>query len=98
MKLAFQVVHGHFWPVYLLQVSKNEDEKHCFLNDLVLVYIALSIYNFEWIIFQDQWKDKLYSSIETSMDKHAHQGNLFGPMQLAELDITEFTDYIHICT
>ena len=21
---------GHFGPVYLLQVSKNDDEKHCF--------------------------------------------------------------------
>ena len=28
MKLACQVLHGHFEPVYLLQVSKNNDEKH----------------------------------------------------------------------
>ena len=32
IKLAFQVLHGHFEPVYLRQVSKNDDEKRCFLK------------------------------------------------------------------
>ena len=27
-----KVLHGNFEPVYLLQVSKNDDEKHCFLK------------------------------------------------------------------
>ena len=31
-KLACQVLHGHFGPVYLLQVIKNDDEEHCFLK------------------------------------------------------------------
>ena len=31
MKLGCQILHGHFEPVYLLQVSKN-DEKCCFLQ------------------------------------------------------------------
>ena len=26
------VLNGHFGPVYLLQVSKNDDEEHCFLK------------------------------------------------------------------
>ena len=32
MELACQVLHDHFGPVYLLQVSKNDDEKSCFLK------------------------------------------------------------------
>ena len=30
--LACSVLNGHFGPVYLLQVSKNDDEEHCFLK------------------------------------------------------------------
>ena len=30
MELTCQVLHGHFGPVYLLQVSRNDDEKRCF--------------------------------------------------------------------
>jgi hypothetical protein len=25
-------LHGHFGPVYLFQVNKNDDEEHCFLK------------------------------------------------------------------
>ena len=32
MELACQVLNGHFGPVYLLQVSKNDDEERCFLK------------------------------------------------------------------
>ena len=32
MELAYEVLHGHFKPVYLLQVSKNDDEKRCFMK------------------------------------------------------------------
>ena len=32
MKLAIQVLHGHCRPVYLLEVGKNVDEKHCCLK------------------------------------------------------------------
>jgi len=32
MALAYSVLNGHFGPVYLLQVSKNDDEEHCFLK------------------------------------------------------------------
>ena len=32
IRQAFWVLHGHFGPVYLLQVSKNYDEKHYFLK------------------------------------------------------------------
>ena len=32
MKLGCQVLLGHFGPVYLLQVSKNDDEKRCLLE------------------------------------------------------------------
>ena len=32
MKLACQILHGHFGPVYLSQVSKNDDEELCFLK------------------------------------------------------------------
>ena len=32
MELACQVLHVHLGLVYLLQVSKNVDEKHCFLE------------------------------------------------------------------
>ena len=32
MKLAIQVLHGHFGPEYLLEVGKNVDEKHCCLK------------------------------------------------------------------
>ena len=30
MELGCQVLLGHFGPVYLLQVSKNDDEERCF--------------------------------------------------------------------
>ena len=36
MELACQALHGHFGPVYLLQVSKNEDENVASWNDLDL--------------------------------------------------------------
>ena len=26
----YSVPNGHFGPVYLLQVSKNDDKEHCF--------------------------------------------------------------------
>jgi hypothetical protein len=32
MELACWVLHGHFGNIYLLQVSKNDDEEHCFLR------------------------------------------------------------------
>ena len=32
MGLAYSVLNVHFGPVYLLQVSKNDDEEHCFLK------------------------------------------------------------------
>ena len=32
MELASGVLHGHFGPVCSLQVSKNDDEKRCFLK------------------------------------------------------------------
>ena len=32
MELICEVLLGHFWPVYLLHVSKNDDEKRCFLK------------------------------------------------------------------
>ena len=32
MELDCQVLLGHFGPVYLLQVSKKDDEEHCFLK------------------------------------------------------------------
>ena len=32
MKLACRVLHGNFGPVYLLEVSRNYDEKRCFLK------------------------------------------------------------------
>ena len=32
MKVAYRVLHGHFGPVYLLQLSKNDDEERCFLK------------------------------------------------------------------
>ena len=32
MEVACRVLHGHFGPVYVLQVSKNDDEKRCFLK------------------------------------------------------------------
>ena len=34
MELACQVFHGHFEPVNLLQASKIDDEKRCFLKFL----------------------------------------------------------------
>jgi hypothetical protein len=37
MELARQVLHGHFESAYLLQVSKNDDKKRCFLKYLALV-------------------------------------------------------------
>ena len=37
MELAFRVLHGHFGTVYLLQVSKNDDEKRASKNNLALV-------------------------------------------------------------
>jgi hypothetical protein len=30
LELECQVLLGHFGPVYLLQVNKNDDEEHCF--------------------------------------------------------------------
>ena len=33
MKLACQVLHGHFEPVYLPQVDKNDGEKRCFFRN-----------------------------------------------------------------
>ena len=30
-------LHGYFGPVYLLQVSKNDDEERCFLKYLSLI-------------------------------------------------------------
>ena len=30
MGIACSVLNGHFGPVYLPQVSKNDDEEHCF--------------------------------------------------------------------
>ena len=38
MELACGVLHGHFGPVYLLQVSKNVDEKRCFF-EIILLYL-----------------------------------------------------------
>ena len=32
MDLGCQVLLGRFGPVYLLQVSKNDDEERCFLK------------------------------------------------------------------
>ena len=32
MELGCQVLLGHFGPVYLLQVSNNDDEECCFLK------------------------------------------------------------------
>ena len=32
MGLAYSILNGHFGPVYLLQVSQNDDEEHCFLK------------------------------------------------------------------
>ena len=32
MKLACKVLHGHLEPVYLLRVSKIDEEKYCFLK------------------------------------------------------------------
>ena len=32
MRQAFQVLHGHFGPVYLPQVSKKDGKEHCFLE------------------------------------------------------------------
>jgi hypothetical protein len=32
MELACGVLPGHFGPIYLLQVSKNDDEEHYFLK------------------------------------------------------------------
>ena len=32
MGLAFSVLNGHLGPVYLLQVSKNDDDEHCSLK------------------------------------------------------------------
>ena len=32
MELADQILHDHFELVYLLQVSKNDDENCCFLK------------------------------------------------------------------
>ena len=32
MELAYQILHGHFEFVELLQVSKNDDEERCFLK------------------------------------------------------------------
>ena len=32
MDLVSKVLHGHFRPVYLLQASKNDTEKRCFLK------------------------------------------------------------------
>ena len=29
MELGYQVLLGHFGPVYLLQASKNDDEERC---------------------------------------------------------------------
>ena len=31
-RVACRVLHGNVGPVYLLQVSKNDDEKRCFLK------------------------------------------------------------------
>ena len=42
IKLAFRVLHGHFGPVYLLQVSKKDDEKCCFLKQFGL---SISIFD-----------------------------------------------------
>ena len=33
-------LHGHFGPLYLFQVSKNDDEKRCSRNNLALVSIT----------------------------------------------------------
>ena len=32
MGLAYSVLNGRFGHVYLLQVSKNDDQEHCFLK------------------------------------------------------------------
>ena len=32
VELACQALLSHFGPVYLLRVSKNDDEKRCFLK------------------------------------------------------------------
>ena len=37
MRLAGGVLHGNFGPVYLLQVSKNNDKKHCFLKTFGII-------------------------------------------------------------
>ena len=39
MGLAYSVLTGYFGPVYLLQVSENDDEEHCFLKYFVFIHI-----------------------------------------------------------
>ena len=41
MELAYSVLYGYFGPVYLLQVSKN-DEEHCFLK---VIWLYINSYN-----------------------------------------------------
>ena len=39
MKLACQVLNGHFGPVYLLQIRKNEDEERCIYKKRLPKYL-----------------------------------------------------------
>ena len=46
VKLALQVLLGHFGPVYLLQVSKNDAEIRCFLKKfgfIELIYFCFEV-------------------------------------------------------
>ena len=43
MELACGVLRGHFGPVYLIQISKNDDEKCCFLEEFGLRHCLLKL-------------------------------------------------------
>ena len=60
MGLAYWVLYDHFRYLYLLQVSKNDDEKRCFLKNLAL---AASCQKVQKSDFQSQFSNLKMMSI-----------------------------------
>ena len=48
MKLAWWVLHSYFGPEWLHQVSKNDDEKHCFLKWIGFTRFLLRTFLPKW--------------------------------------------------
>ena len=71
MELGCKVLLGHFGPVYLLQVSKNDDEEHCFLSNLALAYINYIVYQ-QFKMFLNSWLESLSALILVKVLTHSH--------------------------